>query len=578
VETDITRKIEDYQEQVSDLQRTIELQFDRPIQKIQDEISTLERGIQINFERPITDLQEASSDLSNDLTLIDKAAESINERYDAQAKALQDVANINQQILGQQKQQISLADALTQGDISAAAQLAQESRASSVEASSTNAENTLQAARQLEIDRLINAAGLTRKQIEEAQFVIGQQIFALEEQRESIQASIQIRQDQIFTIEEARKGTLTQIKGIENSIYILEEQREAILLLIRGYEDDIYKIKVDQLAPAESVLKTAQDSLQALQDELQLRLDNIQVQSDAWQAAADADMAAKIAAGEYNDVLDITAELLNGVLSLWQQIAKAAATASSKITIPGMIDGDVNAFVPDPKASPEANAEGADAAKAAADAEAEAQAAADEATAAAIAAADAVAALSLEADAILKATRDIARLAIIKATNTESLNKAVALAEGVLSPEAIAVNMGRALTNSKSMTNALGGIGGALSTARYTGQAMKYAAMGKSSGGMIKPKYFSIGGQAKGTDIVPAMLTPGEFVMSKYAVGNYGVDKMKAINNGTYEGEKVYNYNLSVNVKSDANPDDIARVVMTQIRQIDSQRIRTQRP
>jgi hypothetical protein len=99
-----------------------------------------------------------------------------------------------------------------------------------------------------------------------------------------------------------------------------------------------------------------------------------------------------------------------------------------------------------------------------------------------------------------------------------------------------------------------------------------------SSGGMVKPKYFSVGGAARGTDNVPAMLTPGEFVMSRYAVSNYGVDKMKAINSGSYEGEKVYNYNLSVNVKSDANPDDIARVVMTQIRQIDSQRIRTQRP
>jgi hypothetical protein len=52
---------------------------------------------------------------------------------------------------------------------------------------------------------------------------------------------------------------------------------------------------------------------------------------------------------------------------------------------------------------------------------------------------------------------------------------------------------------------------------------------------------------------------------------------MKAINSGSYEGEKVYNYNLNVNVKSDANPEDIARVVMTQIRQVDSQRIRTQR-
>ena len=94
---------------------------------------------------------------------------------------------------------------------------------------------------------------------------------------------------------------------------------------------------------------------------------------------------------------------------------------------------------------------------------------------------------------------------------------------------------------------------------------------------MVKPKYFAVGGSARGTDIIPAMLTPGEFVMSKYAVNSYGVDKMKAINSGSYEGEKVYNYNLNVNVKSDANPEDIARVVMTQIRQVDSQRIRTQR-
>ena len=97
-----------------------------------------------------------------------------------------------------------------------------------------------------------------------------------------------------------------------------------------------------------------------------------------------------------------------------------------------------------------------------------------------------------------------------------------------------------------------------------------------ASGGMVKPKYFSVGGAARGTDIVPAMLTPGEFVMSKYAVSSYGTDKMKAINSGTYEGEKVYNYNLSVNVKSDSNPDDIARVVIKQIQQLDNQRIRKQ--
>jgi hypothetical protein len=99
-----------------------------------------------------------------------------------------------------------------------------------------------------------------------------------------------------------------------------------------------------------------------------------------------------------------------------------------------------------------------------------------------------------------------------------------------------------------------------------------------SSGGMV-PKYFAAGGFARGTDTIPAMLTPGEFVMSRYAVNTHGVDTMKAMNSGSSagSGDSVYNYNLSVNVKSDANPDDIARTVMTQIRQIDSQRIRGNR-
>jgi hypothetical protein len=79
---------------------------------------------------------------------------------------------------------------------------------------------------------------------------------------------------------------------------------------------------------------------------------------------------------------------------------------------------------------------------------------------------------------------------------------------------------------------------------------------------------------ARGTDIVPAMLTPGEFVMSKYAVQSHGIDKMKSINSGSSVGDSVYNYSISVNVKSDANPDEIARSVMAQVRNVDSQRLR----
>jgi hypothetical protein len=97
----------------------------------------------------------------------------------------------------------------------------------------------------------------------------------------------------------------------------------------------------------------------------------------------------------------------------------------------------------------------------------------------------------------------------------------------------------------------------------------------RSMGGLVKPKYFANGDLARGTDVVPAMLTPGEFVMTKHAVDNYGVDNLRAINNGAAPGNSVYNgYNINVNVRSNSNPDQIANAVMTQIRQVNAQQVR----
>jgi TP901 family phage tail tape measure protein len=96
-----------------------------------------------------------------------------------------------------------------------------------------------------------------------------------------------------------------------------------------------------------------------------------------------------------------------------------------------------------------------------------------------------------------------------------------------------------------------------------------------ANGGMVMPKYFANGDLARGTDVVPAMLTPGEFVMTKHAVDNYGVDNLRAINGGAAPGNSVYNgYNINVNVRSNSNPDQIANAVMTQIRQVNAQQVR----
>jgi TP901 family phage tail tape measure protein len=134
-----------------------------------------------------------------------------------------------------------------------------------------------------------------------------------------------------------------------------------------------------------------------------------------------------------------------------------------------------------------------------------------------------------------------------------------------------------------------------------------------AKGGMVRPQYFAQGGMvkgyAKGGDVVPSMLTPGEFVMKKAAVSSLGEGFLSMLNDGKYQtrglsepsfqgiganplvnanlvtsntsvvsdNSSVYNYNLSVNVASMSDPNAIAQTVMGQIRQIDSQRLRGNR-
>ena len=51
-----------------------------------------------------------------------------------------------------------------------------------------------------------------------------------------------------------------------------------------------------------------------------------------------------------------------------------------------------------------------------------------------------------------------------------------------------------------------------------------------AGGGHVKPRGYAGGGAARGTDTVPAMLTPGEFVMSRGAVNQIGIPNLMAMN------------------------------------------------
>jgi hypothetical protein len=127
-------------------------------------------------------------------------------------------------------------------------------------------------------------------------------------------------------------------------------------------------------------------------------------------------------------------------------------------------------------------------------------------------------------------------------------------------------------------------------------------------GGMV-PKYMASGGSV-GSDTVPAMLTPGEFVMNRAATKQFG-PMLNDINNSKFpsmikdmspavyssnnsslitptitsvattvsdSSTTMYNYNIGITVpQSNASSNDIARAVMGQIKYIDSQRIRGQK-
>jgi hypothetical protein len=116
-----------------------------------------------------------------------------------------------------------------------------------------------------------------------------------------------------------------------------------------------------------------------------------------------------------------------------------------------------------------------------------------------------------------------------------------------------------------------------------------------ANGGMVnKPKYFANGGMvgmyARGGDVVPSMLTPGEFVVNQPAVKKFGASNLQSINNGSFGSGKnvnvsnngtnsadtVYNsYSVNINVSgASASPEAMAKVVLKEIKRVSSQGIK----
>jgi hypothetical protein len=246
--------------------------IEKEISAIQDSIEKKQRNIELTLSRPIEALQSESSLLSEQLKDIDRAAEGINKKYDEQEKALTKISEINQEIAEQEKGRLGLADALSRGDIAAAASAAQQLRADAAKNAMGRSSGALQAAREAEIAGLRSATGLTKDQIAARQLEIEKQIFALEQQ----------------------KTTAT--------------------LAIRLEEDEIYNIQKGKLLTAQNALVAARESLQKTIDLKDADLEVINQQKQYWEDKETADNLANVRAGEYKKQIKETQDKAQGVL------------------------------------------------------------------------------------------------------------------------------------------------------------------------------------------------------------------------------------------------------------------------
>jgi len=593
----IQTKFDNISKSMNDAVDAVNKEYDDKEKDVQDRINKLQKDadksisdkedqIKKDFDDPIKKYQDQSNVLSHDLSLIDKAAEDINKKYDLQAEALQNVLSINERISREQQQQLGLADALSSGDISAAAAAVQDIRSANAADFGNAQMDGLNQSRENDVNALTNKDGKTRSQILEEQYVISEQIYALENnpQRLILEQAIakekldlenglaKLRKEQ-DDLEPARQAAIAaaklakeaELKAVQAEmdaqqaiVTALAEQdaslaiQEAALIAINAELDDVEtfagltaddweRIQLAAEATAEAMEKRMKDAIAAI------------AESTAKGAKSMADILRDINLLPSSKTIEIFTKeyktvYVNTVATTTTVTAPTPTPTDTPTPQPGkawISDGkggwkkptkpvgdygwsDTNGWV---KGYAGEDTNGST--DSAAEANMRANAVAATSAANAEAAANALAAAQADYDALM------AGVARLRADGDNGLANA-------------AMN-------------------------RITAKYPKGRPVKLSSGGFIDVARFLNGGFSVGTDTVPAMLTPGEFVMSKYAVDSYGVDRMKAINNGDSIGDSVYNYSINVNVKSDSNPDEIAKTVIAQIKGIDAQKIRGNR-
>jgi TP901 family phage tail tape measure protein len=607
-------------ERVDVAEKKLTLQFDVDTEGFQNKID--------KAQDQIDDAEYEKDDKEAALRAIEKQEEKINEKYDERIKALDEVEKANAAISAQQKGQLSLAEALTSGDIAAAARAAQDMRAQAAADAVTKERDVLEKSRERELSK-VTEGGKTRKQLETRIKELEDTIFNLEENeiepnqdnirkknvdlREQVKELDKVRrtwEQYQNAIDEARVNNKVADKAIADALEVMPRLKEAYrtqcppgFMWDEGIKDCIPIPEPDPIIPAgtpECPPGTTDDGSgncvpTAVADPggttpcvanagmgCGWNMNGLIQCDGTCEGGEDPGKIKTVKTcpkGQEKNAQGNCVPIKKAEVTKKEGVAKTCAAGETLVGGKCVKKPTLDELR---KKDPMWNSS-------ALHREELARIAAD----------------NKKNQMLFQQNmnvRDVAKNAgntpaqhlqqFYKMQNDLAVQKAMAPTPGMLAQEKAvkeaAARAAKAAADKKAKDAAnLKNFGGNAAAANAFGNWP----IKKSMGGLI-PKYFERGGFtglggagalkftmgsfARGTDTVPAMLTPGEFIMSKYAVEAHGVNTMRAINNGESTGGTVYNntYTLTVNAKTDANPKDIAQAVMSTIKRVDDRRIR----
>lgn len=230
-------------------------QYQDKIDLIQVSIDAYQKSIDA-YQRENELRNQQANIINHSLDVMSEQENQITDAYNKRVAALDEVAKINDYIINQQRSQLNLVQALSEGDVYAAAAAQQDMQVGNYQFAQDQMRTGLEVGRDNQIAGLTTETGLTRVQAEA-------ELSRIKEMNYQNDLLVTGLQNQIYTKTQEMIPYKDQIASIDKNIATYTET-------IWQRNNDIYNIQVGQIKPLEDANKELDRKLKTSSDQLSI--------------------------------------------------------------------------------------------------------------------------------------------------------------------------------------------------------------------------------------------------------------------------------------------------------------------